>query len=224
MDSLTLLEAISAFFRDDISLRTLIVGATNRRFVALQVLVLAGLSEALGQSVVLFANRVRPARFVISLLISALLFVAGVFFWFGSIALVAQFVFGRDVNLEHLALGVAYSYIPLIFGFLALIPYFGQRIIQLLYVYTYVILARMLAYFLALPIWQAILCALIGLVLIQFLRATIGRPIIWLSDLLLDVASGRDFHSDLQKAIMHVIGMEESGVEEKESTDREASP
>jgi hypothetical protein len=40
--------------------------------VGTMVVLAAGLSEALGQSVILFANRVRPRRFVASLLLTAL--------------------------------------------------------------------------------------------------------------------------------------------------------
>lgn len=42
--------------------------------LAMLVVVLAGLSLAIGQSIILFINRVRPIRFVFSLLINAILY------------------------------------------------------------------------------------------------------------------------------------------------------
>ena len=51
--------------------------------LALGVVVLAGLSQEIGQIVILFLNRIKPGRFVFSLLINALLFA------FGFLALVA---------------------------------------------------------------------------------------------------------------------------------------
>lgn len=214
MDSLTIIEAIRALYSPGLyssgaDFRLLLLDAPNHRVVALKILILAGLSETLGQSVVLFANQIRPVRFVLSLLISVLLFVSGVFFWFGSIAVVEQFLFNHPLRLEKLALGVAFSYTPLLFGFLALIPYFGQRILQLLYVHSFIILTRLLESYVGLPLWEAILCPLIGLVLVQVLRSTIGRPIIWLSDLLLDLASGKDYQRNLQNALLAAVGLEQ---------------
>ena len=45
--------------------------------LALGVVVLAGLSQEIGQIVILFLNRIKPGRFVFSLLINALLFAFG---------------------------------------------------------------------------------------------------------------------------------------------------
>ena len=63
--------------------------------VALVTVFFAGLSNALGQSVVLFANEVKPRRFVASLVVGALLYVFGFLFFAASIWLVAQFLFDR---------------------------------------------------------------------------------------------------------------------------------
>lgn len=187
-----------------------LLNTPSSRVLALQILILAGLSETLGQSVVLFANQIRPVRFVVSLFISVFLFIAGGFFWYGSISLVSRFLFNHPLHMEKLALGISFSYTPLLFGFLAFIPYFGQRILQLLYVHSFVILTRLLESYMGLPLWQAILCPLVGLILVQILRSTIGRPIIWLSDKLLDLASGKDYHRDLQNALLAAVGLEPS--------------
>jgi len=206
----TVWDVIYAFYSREASLRLIVVEAPNRHLLALRILLLAGLSEAVGQSVVLFANRVKPVRFALSLLISALIFVVGIVFWVVSIGFVARFVFGVAVEWQTLALGVAFSYVPLLFSFLALVPYVGQHVIRLLYVNSYIVLVRMLAHFLEFAIWQAFLCAGIGFLLIQLARATVGRPVIWLSDHLLDLAAGTDVRTNLQEALLHVIGLDAS--------------
>ena len=216
MDSLTIFDVIRALNSPTLyssgtrDVFSRLIDTPNSRILAMQILVLAGLSETLGQSVVLFANQIRPLRFVLSLLISVILFIAGGFFWYSSIALVAQLLFNHPLRLEKLALGISFSYTPLLFGFLAFIPYFGQRILQLLYVHSFIILTRLLESYMGLPLWEAVLCPLVGLILVQVLRSTIGRPIIWLSDKLLDLASGKDYQRDLQNALLAAMGLEPS--------------
>ena len=50
-------------------------------FASILVVLLAGLSQTFGQSVMLFVNRVRPLRFVLSIAIAAVLFVFSYNFW-----------------------------------------------------------------------------------------------------------------------------------------------
>jgi hypothetical protein len=95
---------------------------------ALLIVVLAGLSEAIGQSVVLFANRVSPARFIACLFMNALLVAAG----FASLVLftwASFFVPGsRPVAFPLLTIAVGLSYAPLMFSFLAALPYAGNAL------------------------------------------------------------------------------------------------
>ena len=57
------------------------------------VVLLAGLSQTFGQSVILFVNRVRPWRFVLSVAIAAVLFLFNYNFWVISTWLVARWIF-----------------------------------------------------------------------------------------------------------------------------------
>lgn len=93
--------------------------------VALVIVFLAGLSDMLGQSVVLFANRVTPRRFTVSLLMSALVLVISAVVWIGSIWLVLRFIFGLEGRFYRVFVVVSLSYAPLLFGFLSLLPYLG---------------------------------------------------------------------------------------------------
>ena len=87
--------------------------------MALTVAALAGLSEAVGESAVLFINRVRVRRFILSLLISAVIFVFTYLFLAVSISTVARFAYGSDASLRSVATLVGLSYAPRLFGFLA---------------------------------------------------------------------------------------------------------
>src|SRR5438034_1067119 len=75
--------------------------------LAATILFLAGVSEALGQSVVLLANRVKPCRFVLSLLINGILFIVSAVILLASIfgfvfLLVLKYTLGRPfIALEH---------------------------------------------------------------------------------------------------------------------------
>ena len=63
------------------------------------VVLLAGLSQTFGQSVMLFINRVRPLRFILSVAIAAVIFVFNYNFWILSTWLVARWLFGVDLPL-----------------------------------------------------------------------------------------------------------------------------
>ena len=49
--------------------------------IALLIVLIAGISQTLGQCIVLFVNRVRPIRFIFSILVSGVLFVCSFLFW-----------------------------------------------------------------------------------------------------------------------------------------------
>ena len=57
-----------------------IVSIPEGRTIELLIVLLAGLSLAIGQSIILFINRVKPIRFIFSLLLNGILFVFGFLF------------------------------------------------------------------------------------------------------------------------------------------------
>ena len=57
-----------------------IIRLPEGQFLALLIVLAAGLSLAVGQSIILFINRVKPIRFMVSLLLNAVLFVFGFLF------------------------------------------------------------------------------------------------------------------------------------------------
>lgn len=148
---------------------------------AVAVVLLVGLSEAVGESVVLFINRVSPRRFLLSLLISAILFVFTYAFWTASIYLVAHYVFGAAAPVWLVARVVGFAYAPRLLGFLAFLPYFGGPISTLLQLWSLlaVLLGAMAALELA-PL-QAVASVVLGGLLLMTLERTVGRPILALA-------------------------------------------
>ena len=109
--------------------RDLVANPDGVRFqFALFIVVLAGLSQAVAQSMVLFLNQVRPLRFVTSLLINAVLFTFSYLFYVLSINLIARVFYGAPRASELTFDSIALTYAPLILSFLSLIPYFGQGV------------------------------------------------------------------------------------------------
>lgn len=149
----------------------------NNALVA-TIVVLAGLSAALGQSVVLFASRVRPRRFVFSLVFSACVYTFSFFFLAASIWLVGDLAFGRRSDYAEVLRAVGLGYSPYLFSFFTLAPYFGNPISLLLSVWSLIAIVRGVHFAFDLSIWQALLCAFLGWLLLQALQRTVGRPMV----------------------------------------------
>ncbi len=138
---------ISALFRviggvlrlDPEVYRAVILHPQGTRFAVL-ILFLAGLSSTLGQSVVLFANRVKLRRFLFSLLMFAISVVISAFLWAVTIWLLVNWLTANDWLLLDVWTVVALSYAPLVFGFLILLPYLGRIIDDVLRVWVLLVM------------------------------------------------------------------------------------
>ena len=158
--------------------RDLVANPDGIRFqFALLIVILAGLSEAAAQSVVLFLNQVRPLRFIASLVINAVLFAFGYVFYVLSIDLVARVFYGAPRPSELTFDSIALTYAPLILSFLVLIPYFGRGVRILLSVYHALALLIAVRVVFVLEPLQSVVCVAVGWVLLTLLSGTIGRPI-----------------------------------------------
>lgn len=165
--------------------------------LALIIVFLAGLSQGLGQSVVLFANSVKPRRFAASLVVSGVLYVSGFMFFVLSIWLVAEFVFGRSQSLPTVLTMTGLAYTPYLLGFFILAPYFGSFIAVALSLWSLVALVNALRVTLELSLLQALLCSGLGWLVLQVLSVTVGQPIQWLASKLRQVAAGQ--HLELNR-------------------------
>ena len=103
---------------------------------ALVILLIAGASETLGQSVVLILNRVSRGRFLLALLLGGLELVVEALLWIVSVwLLIGLFGVPRPSFLSAVrVMGLAYA--PLVFGVFVFFPYLGPLIGRLLRVWV----------------------------------------------------------------------------------------
>jgi hypothetical protein len=168
------------------------------RRAALIILLIAGFSQAIGQATVLFINRVRPVRFVLSLVISSVLFVVSTGFWIGSTWLVSHFLFGSRTSLEMVFRTLGLAQAPLILSIFVALPYLGSPIYALLSLWTLLGLVVGLDVLVGLSPWQAFLCGSLGWVVFQSLQRTIGRPATLVGRWLTNTAAGIKLVTNVQ--------------------------
>ncbi len=142
---------------------------------ALLLLAAAGLSQSLGQSVALFANRVPPARFAASLALGALAFAAAAALYAVALAATAVLLFDRPVPAVDLVRLVGLAYAPRLFGFLVLTPYFGNAISVILTGWSVLALALGARVALGLGLVETSVALLIAWALAEVLERLLGR-------------------------------------------------
>jgi hypothetical protein len=146
-----------------------VVNTPGAGWVALAIAFVAGISDMVGQSVVLFANRVSPRRFWVSVVMSALLLIVSIFFYAFSIWLIVKFVFFLPGRFRIILILVALSYAPIVFSFAALLPYMGNFIYQAVRVWSLLALVVGVSAIAGAVFWQGIVACLLGWLFIQFI-------------------------------------------------------
>ena len=154
------------------------------------VVLLAGLSQTFGQSVMLFINRVRPLRFILSVAIAAVIFVFNYNFWVLSTWLLARWFFSVDLPLVDIIKTLGFSYAPLLLGFLMVIPYFGMPIFVVLSIWTLMAIATGLGVISNLGIWEAFECCLGGWLVLQVSQRIVGKAIARITSRIVDWVAG----------------------------------
>jgi hypothetical protein len=166
--------------------------------VAILVLLLAGLSQAIGQGIVLFANRVKPLRFVLSLAIAAILFVFSTAFWVLSVWAVSHTLFGVTTGFMTVFRVLGLAYAPLLWSFLTALPYLGVPISVLLSIWSLLAFVHGFDLVTDLDRWQVVWCALLGWVVFQIMQRTIGRPAAALGQWIADSVAGTPLVTNIQ--------------------------
>jgi predicted Abi (CAAX) family protease len=172
--------------------------------LALLVVLLAGLSQGIGQSIVLFVNQVKPARFVFSLLINAVLFVFGFLALVLSTWLVTLAPWSKSLPFGQLVTVLGLAYAPLLFSFLGAMPYLGVPILNLLSVWNLLAMVVGFGAIANLDISNAFGYVAFGWILLQVLQNTVGRPIASLGKRIANRAAGVDLvtsRSDLEDSL-----------------------
>lgn len=201
LSTISIWDVVVAYFVGQDELLETVAFAANRTVVALQIVFLAGLSDAIGNSVILLANRIRPFRFLLALIANAILYLFSYFFTAASLAFIANQVFGLDIDLPFFFSVVAFSYIPILFSALSFLPFFGYPINLLLYGISTIYLVRILIAATELTTISAFFCTILGFVFLSAIRATIGRPIIHFGQWVVSTAAGRQLENNLEAAL-----------------------
>ncbi len=154
-----------------------VVESSSGGLIALGVLLLSGFSEAIAQGIVLFVNRVKPLRFVLSLAIASILFVFGFLFWAGSTWMVLKIFFGTRAPLIQLLITLAVSFAPKVFSIFIALPYLGVPISIILSIWSFLAFLVGIRATLGLDLWQGFWCGVLGWAVLQLLQRTVGRPV-----------------------------------------------
>ena len=197
MAELTFWQLLTGAFRLDAETFRLADAVPLGSLVAFWVVLLAGVSSAIGQSAVLFINRIRPGRFVGSLLVSAVIYIFTYLFWTVSILLIARYVFGSVAAWGTVARAVGLGYAPQLFSLLAFMPFFGVPILILLSLWSLLAVIVGIGVTLGLPLWQALLCSVLGWLMLQFLERTVGRPVVAARNWLRRSVAGNEVVTDI---------------------------
>ncbi|MCB0062773.1 MAG: hypothetical protein KDE19_11680 [Caldilineaceae bacterium] len=145
--------------------------------VAAGVAFLGGVSLLVGQSVILFVNRVRPPRFFASLLLNGVLYVGDLLVWAWAVRLAARLLLGVQIPLwESIAL-MFLTAAPMLFGFLILMPYLGPVIERLLKVWSFLLTYQLVALGYGINWWHTVWVVGAGWLMTLVLHNTVGWPL-----------------------------------------------
>jgi hypothetical protein len=170
----------------------------NANQIAIQVLLLAGFSQSVGQGLILFVNRVKPIRFFLSLCLGAVLFVFSYGFWIVSTLFVSQVIFQQSLDLRLVYHTVGLATAPQLLSFLIALPYFGVPIQIFLALWVLLVFVQGFSISTGLGLWPSFISGLLGWVFLQILQRTIGRPIGALGSWLSNTTAGTHLVTDLQ--------------------------
>lgn len=162
----------------------------NAGWVVFVIALLGGASLLVGQSVILFVNRVRPTRFFVSLLVNGLVFAISLIVWACAIWVTGQLLFPNDIPFRTVSLMVGVGAALYLFGFLVLIPYMGNFIGRVISVWSFLIVLAGITFLAGGDLWPALVCTTLGWLLITVMSVTIGRPIIALRNRIFKTVAG----------------------------------
>ena len=166
------------------------LGTLGLFWASVGVAALALLSIGLGQSGVLFLNRIRGVRALVSGVLALIYLIAlrlleAVVTW-----RVALAVTGRPLPLTTILTVFLLALAPHVFNALTFIPYLGLGIGRVLEVWSFLVLLVLLGAAYDLPSWQALLIAGSGWFLMQVLARVLAAPLGWISSRLWSLATG----------------------------------
>lgn len=172
---------------------------------ALLILFLSILSLLIGNSVVLFANRVSRSQFIRSLLAFAFLFLLSILFWTFSVQVLSALLFDVHKPFVDVFIIVSQSFTPFILGFLILLPHFGHYIFALLRVWVVVNLIINVSHAYEFGLFQALLVSLLGWMLLELITSLSFLRLDAVKRWFLKVTTGKAEYRDPNDLVMEYV-------------------
>ena len=179
-------------------------------YLVLGVVFLGGASVLLGQSAVLFINRVRRGRFFFSLGLNGIMYVISYFVWGLTITLIGRLLFEFEPAYGAIVRMVGLSTAPLIFGFFILIPWMGPFIGRVLNVWGFLILVSVVQYGFQVGLISALVCVGLGWLAMMLLNNLIGRPIIAVRNKMWQKVAGSSLDASAQDLLLQFSQSEDA--------------
>ena len=154
------------------------------------IVLIGGVSLMIGQSVVLFANRVSPARFIISLILGAIKFLLDVMVVVLMVWGMANFLSERAWLFGQVGRAIALASAPYWFSLFFLIPYLGLILERALKIYVILALIVAVQSIFGIPFLDAILASVVALLLSQVISGVLGKFLDPLADRITNVMVG----------------------------------
>lgn len=144
--------------------------APNGLSIAIWILLLGTLSDVLGDSPLLFMNRMRPGRFFLALAVESVLSIARLAIAIFSFWLLLLILNLGNASLERVVLILGLGYAPMLLSILVVIPSAGPLIGRLLHAWTIVTILASLAVALNASPWQVLGPGVVAVLLILLAR------------------------------------------------------
>jgi hypothetical protein len=179
----------------------IIEGYPDSSWIVLTIALLGGASLLLGQSVILFVNRVTPKRFLLSLLLNGLVFTFGLIIWAVSIWFVGRWLLSSESDLGTIIALVALGAAPYALGFFILMPYLGHFLGRVLAVWSFLVVLAAAGHIYQIDRWLALVVVGSGWLLSTLFTATVGRPLVALRNWLFRLVTGSQLDATVRDVL-----------------------
>jgi len=165
------------------------VGPQGTRLL-IWIVLIGGVSLMIGHSGVLFANRISPTRFFISLILGAINFLLDILVVVFVVWGMANFLSERAWLLGQVGRAVALASAPYWFSLFFLIPYLGLVLERALKIYVVLALIVAIQSIFGISFFNAILASVVALLLSQIISGVFGKLLDPLVDRISNVLVG----------------------------------
>lgn len=182
------------------------VAASDRaRLLALLAVFFAGVSQALGHSVVLFLNRVGPWRLCLSLALTGGIYLAAVLVTATCILLASTLIADVGPGFGAVFGVIALAFAPRLLGLMTLAPYLGETVDHILDTWVLVLVIFGLQAGLAVPLWLAAGAAGLGWAIAWASRLLFGAPLSRLIAAMRRITAGRSLDLEVKSIAAFLI-------------------